>query len=371
MASTILRRDQVRDGFAYTTHEGEREAVAGRSTPTPDLERYEDEYEYYERMFDPLQADRSARRRRKPVPRHIPKRNEDEVIADLGDLAGLEGGFRPTCTPGRYEEGWLLESLRSFYDEGMIVDVLALVKGGKEASVYLCRAHPSTGTELLAAKVYRPRKFRNLSNDSLYRSGRDVLTAEGRAVKKTDHRVMRAIGKKTAFGMQVSHTSWLMHEYNALRSLHRVGGAVPRPYAATGNAILMDYCGDARIAAPMLSHIHLDEVQAESLFEELMRNVELMLSLGMVHGDLSTYNVLYWDGAITLIDFPQVVSLAANRQARPLLERDITRICAHFRRQGADRAPGPIVEQLWGKYGTSWPPPELDSHAAGEFLLLE
>jgi hypothetical protein len=99
--------------------------VTGRTTPTQDPERYEDEYDYYERMFDPVQTDRRARRRRKPVPRHVPKRDEDEVIAELGDLAGLEGGFRPTYTPGRYEEGWLLQSIRSFYDEGLIVDVLA------------------------------------------------------------------------------------------------------------------------------------------------------------------------------------------------------------------------------------------------------
>jgi RIO kinase 1 len=345
--------------------------VTGRPTPTEDPERYEDEHEYYERMFDPVRTERRARRKRKPVPRHIPKRAEDEVIAELGDLAGLEGGFRPAYTPGRYEEGWLLESIRSFYDEGLIVDVLALVKGGKEANVYLCRAHPSTGTDLLAAKVYRPRRFRNLSNDSLYRHGRDVLTAEGRAVKKTDHRVMRAIGKKTAFGMQVSHTSWLMHEYNALRSLHRAGGAVPRPYAATENAILMGYCGDARVAAPTLSHIRLDQAEAESLFEELMRNVELMLAQGMVHGDLSAYNVLYWEGTVTLIDFPQVVSLQANREAHSLLQRDITRVCTYFQHQGAGHAPGPVVERLWEQYGMPLPPADLDLLALGEAPLLE
>lgn len=345
--------------------------MTARSTPAQDLEHYEDEYEYYERMFDPVQTDRRARRRRKPVPRHIPKRSEEEVISDLGDLVGLEGGFRPTYAPGRYEEGWLLQSIRSFYDEGLIVDVLALVKGGKEASVYLCEAHPSTGTELLAAKVYRPRKFRNLSNDSLYRSGRQVLAADGRAVKKTDHRVMRAIGKKTAFGMQVSHTSWLMHEYNALRSLHRAGGAVPYPYAATENAILMGYCGNARIAAPTLSDVRLDEAEAEPLFQELMRNVELMLSQGMVHGDLSAYNVLYWEGAITLIDFPQVVSVDANRDAYPLLRRDVARVCGYFQRQGADHAPLPIAEQLWEQYGIPVPLLEMELFQTEEIPLVE
>jgi RIO kinase 1 len=336
-----------------------------------DPERYEDEYDYYERVFDPVQTDRRARRGRKPVPRHVPKRDEDEVIAELGDLVGLEGGFRPTYTPARYEEGWLLESIRSFYDQGLIVDVLALVKGGKEASVYLCEAHPSTGTDLLAAKVYRPRKFRNLSNDQVYRQGRDVLTAEGRAVKKSDHRVMRAIGKKTAFGMQVSHTSWLMHEYNALRVLHRAGGAVPCPYAAAENAILMGYCGDARLAAPTLSHIRLDEEEAQPLFQEVMRNVELMLSHRMIHGDLSAYNILYWEGTIMLIDFPQVVSLDANREALDLLDRDITRVCAYFQRQGAAHQPGPIVARLWDTYGMPLPPIDLEMMTLDELPSAE
>ncbi|MFL7808586.1 MAG: RIO1 family regulatory kinase/ATPase [Anaerolineae bacterium] len=336
-----------------------------------DPEQYEDEYEYYERMFDPVQTDRRARRKRKPVARHVPKRDEEVVIAELGDLVGLEGGFRPTYTPGRYEEGWLLESIRSFYDQGLIVDVLSLVKGGKEASVYLCQAHPSTGADLLAAKVYRPRRFRNLSNDKVYRQGRDVLTADGRAVKKTDHRVMRAIGKKTAFGMQVSHTSWLMHEYNALRSLYSAGGAVPRPYAATENAILMGYCGDARLAAPTLSHIRLDEDEAEPLYQEAMRNVELMLSHGMIHGDLSAYNILYWEGAIMLIDFPQVVSLDANREALDLLDRDVTRVCAYFGRQGAAHEPGPIVERLWEIYGMPLPPVDLELMTLDELPATE
>ena len=77
------------------------------------------------------------------MPRHVPKRDEDEVIAELGDLAGLEGGFRPTYTPGRYEEGWLLQSIRSFYDEGLIVDVLALVKGVSLAGLILVSWAPS------------------------------------------------------------------------------------------------------------------------------------------------------------------------------------------------------------------------------------
>jgi RIO kinase 1 len=330
-----------------------------------EFERYEDEHEYYERMYDPLQIDRRARRKRKPQVRHIAKKAEDEIVADLGDAVGLEQGFNTTYKPGRYEEEWLLDSLRAFYDEALIVDVLRQVKGGKEASVYLCEAHPTIGIEYLAVKVYRPRRFRNLSNDKVYRQGRDVLTAEGRPVKTTDHRVMRAIGKKTAFGIQVSHTSWLMHEYKAIQRLHQLGGAVPRPYATSENAILMGYVGDGQMAASTLNQIRLEPVEAESLFQEVMRNVELMLRCDLVHGDLSAYNVLYWQGAITLIDFPQVVDIYRNRAARSILERDITRICDYFRRQGIEHDPVAITEDLWEEYGE----PDLYELVLDESLL--
>ncbi|MBN1640667.1 MAG: hypothetical protein JXA09_05485 [Anaerolineae bacterium] len=329
-------------------------------------ERHEDEYEYYERMFDPLQHDRRARRKRKPVTRHIPKVAEEEVIAELGELAGLEGGFKPTYVPGRHEEGWLLDSLRAFYNEGLIVDVLSQIKGGKEASVYLCQAHPSTGVALLAAKVYRPRRFRNLSNDKLYRQGRQILGGDGRPINKSDHRIMRAIGKKTDFGVQVSHTSWLMHEYVALQRLYRAGGAVPAPIASSENAILMGYCGADQLAAPILNDVRLDPQEAAPLFAEVMRNVELMLEHEMVHGDLSAYNILYWEGQVVLIDFPQVVDVYGNGEARALLGRDIARVCAYFQRQGALCDPISLTDQLWAKYG----PPAM-WRAAEESAILE
>ena len=75
----------------------------------------------------------------------------------------------------------------------------------------------------------------------------------------------------------------------------------------------------------------------------------------MIHGDLSAYNILYWDGTITLIDFPQVVDVYNNREAMPILARDVERVCAYFARQGAHHEAGPIVERLWARYG----PPAL------------
>jgi RIO kinase 1 len=309
-----------------------------------------DEYEVYAEQFDPLKIDRQARRKRKPKAHHVPKKGKTEVLDDVADTTGVEGEFTTTYQPARFESGWLLSSLRTFYDEELISDVLSQVRGGKEASVYCCQAHPVTGMELLAAKVYRPRKFRNLRNDKMYREGRNILTADGRPVKKTDHRVARAIGKKSDFGVQVEHTSWLMYEFNTLGRLHKAGAAVPEPIASGENAILMSYIGDGQMAAPTLTEVSLARHEATPLFEEVLRNIELMLQHDMIHGDLSAYNILYWQGKITIIDFPQVTSSRSNRQARFILQRDVTRICEYFSRQGVYSRPRAIADELWARY---------------------
>jgi len=312
-----------------------------------------DKYEYFDDLFNPLRTDRKARRQRKPRARHIPKKGQHQIVSELVDqTVGLEGGFTTTYSPSRYEEGWLLSSLRAFYDRGLINDILGLVKGGKEASVYRCQADPATGNTVLAAKVYRPRKFRNLRNDSTYRQGRAILNPYGQDHDYArDQRITRAIGKKTAFGMQVAHTSWLMHEYTALERLHSAGAAVPQPVASSENSILMGYHGDGQLAAPTLNEISLHEEEALGLFQEVLRNIDIMLQHNLIHGDLSAYNILYWEGKITIIDFPQVIDLHGNDNAYAILKRDIQRICEYFSRQGVPCDPVETMEERWYLYG--------------------
>ncbi len=307
-----------------------------------------EEYDGYEEEF--TRNDRQARRKRKPQARHVPKRANSEIIEAIADTAGLEAGFHTTYRPGLFEQGWLLESLRGFYDQAYITDVLALVKGGKEANVYRCEVHERLDFPLLAAKIYRPRMFRQLRNDKMYREGRAILKEDGHAAKETDHRLMRAVAKKTEFGVSVQHTSWLMHEYTTLQKLYSLGAAVPQPIASGENGILMGYCGDEGLAAPPLSEVKLQRHEVEPLFREVMRNIELMLQNGMIHGDLSAYNILYWDGKITLIDFPQVTDSRSNSNARAILERDITRVCQYFRSQGMKPNPNDILRSFWRRY---------------------
>jgi RIO kinase 1 len=323
-----------------------------------DLSDY-DRWDAYSERYDPsFERERGPRKAKPQTKRPAP-------VEDVAEARGMEAGFHITYQPARFEKIWLEDSLRSFFDQELITDVVANVKGGKEASVYRCLAHPTTGETLLAAKVYRPRQFRNLRNDAMYKEGRAVLTADGRAAKNSDHRLMRALGKKTTFGQQVAHTSWVMYEYKTLGRLHAAGGAVPKPVAVNDNTLLMSYHGDERMAAPILQSVRLDAKQATRLFDEVLRNVELMLQMGLIHGDLSGYNILYWEGTITLIDFPQVTSSANNRNARTILSRDITRVCEYFATQGLRRDPNAITDGLWQRYGALHP----DDQAADESAI--
>ena len=306
--------------------------------------------------YDAWSSNRERRQaRQRPAKKAVP---DAQAVSELAEPLDLEAGFEPTYQASRHEKGWLLESLRPFYEDSLITDVLSLAQGGKEANVYCCRAHPATGRALLAAKVYRPRKFRNLRNDKLYREGRDILTEGGRPVSARDQRVIRAIGKKTDFGVQVEHTSWLMHEYVALRDLQAAGANVPMPLACHDNALVMAFVGDTARAAPTLHSVRAGLEETPDLLRRILHNVEIMLSIQRVHGDLSAYNILYWEGEITLIDFPQAVNSIANPYARELLYRDVTRVCEYFYRCGLRTDPRVIAANLWRRYGTEALTPE-------------
>ena len=257
--------------------------------------------------------------------------------------------FNFTYPAARFESWWLLESLGDFYEHKWITDVLRRLKGGKEASVYLCRSGPAIHAPLVAAKVYRPRSLRSLKNDGEYRVGRTDLDADGNAIVKDGD--VHAMQKRTAYGEELRHQSWIAYEFQTLEMLHAVGADVPRPYAMEKNAILMDYIGDFDMAAATLNSVTLDPDEAAPLFQRVIHDVDLLLSHRRVHGDLSAYNILYWDGDITLIDFPQVVQPESNPAAWTIFLRDITRVCQYFASQGLRRESRKLAADLWTSYG--------------------
>jgi RIO kinase 1 len=325
------------------------------------MDKYEEinRYENYEEQFNPLRTDRKARRKRRPDTRRQTKKSESELVEEAAETIGLEGGFQTSYTPSLYEGTWLMQSLGEFYQQELISDVQALIKGGKEANVYRCAAHPATGETWLAVKVYRPRMFRNLRNDQRYRQGRTILMPNGRPVKARDTRLKKALAGKTNLGKQVAHISWLMHEFTTLQVLYEGGGDVPRPVAAAENAILMGYIGDDAGAAPALNEIDLDREEVRPLFKRVIQNIALMLAYGRVHGDLSAYNILYWNGEVTLIDFPQVVNSRVdggtrhaldsrtNPDAYDILVRDVVRVCDYFGRYGLHVDGRRLAGDLW------------------------
>ena len=206
----------------------------------------------------------------------------------------------------------------------------------------------------IAAKVYRPRKFRQLKNDHLYREGRSDLDGQGNAILNKG--LLHAIHKKTELGRELLHASWLEHEFQTLRLLHDAGADVPKPYSSGNNAILMGYYGDAVMGAPTLNEVDLDGTEARQLFERVIHNVDLMLTHNRVHGDLSAFNILYWDGDVVLIDFPQAVHPEINRSSYQIFERDVVRVCQYFERQGVRSNAQKLSADLWQRHNHQFTP---------------
>ena len=254
-----------------------------------------------------------------------------------------------TYQAARFEVGWLFDTLAGFLEQKWISDVLCKVKVGKEANVYLCRSGEAVRAPLVAAKIYRPRMFRNLKNDFLYRDGRSTLNEDGNTVR--DLGMLKAQHKRSMYGEEIRLQSWIAYEYQTLQTLYTAGADVPRPYEMGANAILMDYIGNEQTAAPTLTTVPLESREAVTLYERMLHNIRIMLAQAIVHGDLSAYNVLYWDGSITMIDFPQVVSPETNHSAWQIFHRDITRLCDYFIRQGVRTDPDRLAADLWRSHG--------------------
>jgi RIO kinase 1 len=232
------------------------------------------------------------------------------------------------------------EELEPFFDEGLITGVVRPIKSGKEASVHLCSSDPSiTGARLLALKRYHPRERRNFKDTSRY--------VEGRVLPDN---VRRGIARKGRAGRALEMGLWIEHEWATLGWLHRHGVRVPEPLARSEDSILMAWVGDADGPAPQLRSTRLDADETALVFDELLRQIRLMLHVNVIHADLSAYNVLVWDGEPWIIDVPQSIDPREHQQAEELLRRDVTRICEHFERSGVSRDPVGLATDLW----TAW-----------------
>ena len=260
----------------------------------------------------------------------------------------VQQNLTPSFQPERHERIWLLNYMEAFYNAQVITDILGKVKGGKEANVYCCAAHPSTGLDLIAAKVYRPAMFRNLRNDARYRRGRNVMNENGKAVY--GRRELLAVQKNTRYGQELRHSSWLETEFQTMQLLHEAGADVPVPLMQGNNVILMEYVGARNSAGIMLNKVKLKPSEAPRIYEQLVDNLDTMLACHRVHADFSAYNVLYWEGQIKIIDFPQAVDPRRNPEALALFIRDVERLCQYFARYHIHQDAHLVANELWGRY---------------------
>jgi RIO kinase 1 len=234
------------------------------------------------------------------------------------------------------------EAFEHFFDEGLIEAILQPLKHGKEASVHLCRANPrTTGEELVALKLYHPLNKRDFRDEGLYRDGEFIK----------ERRIRVALEQKTKFGREVQGGLWVSREWETLVKLSGVGAPVPRPIECTDDAILMTYIGDRATPAPRLHEYPFDDrEELEAIWQRVHSALEHMLYRDIVHGDLSAYNVLVWDGEVYLIDFPQAVDPKKNSHAAAFLERDVRRIGSWFDHHGFSLPWDEVAADLWSAW---------------------
>ncbi|GAB1595659.1 PA4780 family RIO1-like protein kinase [Lysobacter claricitrinus] len=243
-------------------------------------------------------------------------------------------------------------SLQTLIHDGVIDEVLRPLKSGKEAAVYVVRA----GDDIRCAKVYKDMAQRSFQKRVQYQEGRKVRGS----------RESRAIGKSTNYGRKQQEAAWKNTEVDALYQLREAGVRVPEPYGYFHGVLVMELVTDAEgYSAPRLGEVELTDVQAREFHSVLVRQVVRMLCCGLIHGDLSEYNVLVGPDGPVVIDFPQVVSAGGNNAARTMLLRDVNNLTASLGRWAPELLDTWYGEEMWALFESGALQP--DTELTGEF----
>jgi RIO kinase 1 len=242
--------------------------------------------------------------------------------------------------------------LEPLLEDGLIDEVVAQLKSGKEATVYLVRC----GGVLRCAKVYKDAHHRSFKQASTYR--------EGRKVRNT--RDARAMEKGSRFGKQELEEAWQNAEVSALYRLADAGVRVPQPHGCFDGVLLMDMVSDGHgRPAPRLSEVSFTPEEAVACHHQLVHEVVRMLCAGLVHGDLSEYNILIDPKGPVIIDLPQAVDAAGNNHAFSMLERDVQNLADYFGQFAPELLDTRYAKEIWALYESGELTPE--SHLTGEF----
>jgi RIO kinase 1 len=246
--------------------------------------------------------------------------------------------------------------LEALVRDGLIDEVLRPLKSGKEAAVYVVRSEG----EIRCAKVYKDASQRSFQQQTVYQEGRKVRNS----------RQARAMQKGSRFGEKQQEAAWQNAEVDALYQLAAVGVRVPKPYNFIEGVLLMELVTDADgNAAPRLNDLDLTREQALQYHAILIKEVVRMLCAGLVHGDLSEYNILIDSHGPVVIDLPQAVNAAANNNAARMLERDVDNLANYFGQFAPELLTTQYGKEIWKLYQSGLLHPEVE--LTGQFKSNE
>jgi RIO kinase 1 len=251
-------------------------------------------------------------------------------------------------------------ALQPLIDEGVIDEVILSLKSGKEATVYVVRS----GTQMRCAKVYRNMAQRSFQKRAQYQEGRKVRGS----------RQARAISKSTSFGRAEQEAAWKNAEVDALYQLVAAGVRVPRPHGYFDGVLIMELVTDMDgNPAPRLGEVELSPETAREYHDFLIRQVVRMLCIGLIHGDLSEFNVLVAPDGPVIIDLPQVVNAAGNNAALAMLQRDVNNLRATLGRFAPELLASEFAREMWSllEQGELRPDSELSGVFAPDETVVD
>jgi RIO kinase 1 len=225
------------------------------------------------------------------------------------------------------------DDLNTLSKQGFLDELLSGIKTGKEASVFLGK----NSEGFVAVKMYTDLRVRSFKRDELYREGRFI----------GDTRIEKAIQQGSEKGLDAHQILWVQEEFRQMKNLYEHGVCVPQAIAASGITILMEFIGDEDgTPAPRISDLKMGEEDAQDAFQQSVQNLKRIVKSGRVHGDYSTFNILWHEGKAVVIDFPQVMELKHNPNAQAFLERDVHSLCKSFLKQGVHADEAKILREL-------------------------